>query len=60
MGVRRAVRRWMLLGVAVPLGAGLADRLGRRLEARGGPTVWSRGLRSGAAGLRRVRGGRRA
>ncbi|HLJ08892.1 MAG TPA: hypothetical protein VKX24_10150 [Acidimicrobiia bacterium] len=60
MGVRRVVRRWMLLGVAVPAAAALADRMGRRLEAQRGRDVWSRGLRGGAAGLRRLQPGRRA
>lgn len=44
MALRRAIRRWMLVGVAVPVVATVADRLGRRLEANHGRSLSSRGL----------------
>ena len=60
MGVRRAVGRWAVVAVGVPVTAKVADRLGQRIESRqGGPTRWSKGLRGGAARLRRLRSSRR-
>ncbi|MCA1844312.1 MAG: hypothetical protein LC792_14210 [Actinobacteria bacterium] len=55
MRLRRAVLRWVLAAIALPVAAEVADRLGRRLEATRGRSAMSRGLRSGAARLRRVR-----
>ena len=55
MWLRRALLRWVLVAVALPVAAEVADRLGRRLEASRGSSAVSRGLGSGAAGLRRVR-----
>jgi hypothetical protein len=59
--LRRALFRWVLTVVAVPVVAGLADLAGRRLEVARGPSRMSRGLRTGAARLRRFdrRRGRR-
>ncbi|HET9770818.1 MAG TPA: hypothetical protein VFS16_08010 [Acidimicrobiia bacterium] len=52
--LRRALLRWLLAAVAVPVAAEAADRLGRHLEASRGRTGLSRGLQGGAARLRRV------
>ena len=59
--LRRAVLRWVLTVVAVPVVAELADLAGRRLETTRGPSPVSRGLRKGATRLRRFdrRRGRR-
>lgn len=52
--LRRALLRWVLAAVALPVAAEAADRLGQRLEASRGRSGVSRGLRSGAAGMRRL------
>jgi hypothetical protein len=54
MRLRRAVLRWLVAVVALPVAAEAADRLGRRLEAGRGRSTTTRALRSGAAGLRRL------
>jgi len=56
---RRAALRWVLAAVALPVAAEAAERLGRRLEATRGRSGLSRGLRSGATGLRRLQTKRR-
>jgi hypothetical protein len=58
MGLRRRAGRWALIAVAVPLAAKVADKLGQSLEDKRGSNQWSRGLRTGAAQLRRLQGRR--
>jgi hypothetical protein len=58
MGVKKAVRRWALIGIGVPATAAVADKVGRRLEEKRGPDAWSKGLRGGAAKLRHFKAGR--
>jgi len=53
--LRRALLRWLLAAIAVPVAAEVADRVGRGLEARRGPTRLSRGLQGGAVRLRRLK-----
>ncbi|MGQ7296910.1 hypothetical protein [Quadrisphaera sp. KR29] len=53
------LRRWLLLSVAVPVGAAVARRVARGIEARRGPTSVTRGLtRAADAAQRRGRRGR--
>jgi len=59
MRLRRAILRWLVAVVALPVAAEVADRVGRRLEAGRGRTATTRALRSGAAGLRRAQAKRR-
>ena len=58
MGLRRRALRWALAALAVPVAAEVAERVGRRLEERGGPDGWSRRLRGGAVRLRRLQAAR--
>jgi hypothetical protein len=58
MRLRRALLRWVLAAVAVPVAAEVADRVAGRLEATRGGSPVSRGLRSGATRLRRIKGKR--
>jgi len=53
--LRRALLRWVLAAIAVPVAAEVADRLGRGLEARRGRSGLSEGLRRGAVRLRRLK-----
>ncbi|HLM05335.1 MAG TPA: hypothetical protein VK402_09140 [Blastococcus sp.] len=59
----RRLRMWLILTVVLPLTTGVARRLGRRLEARRGPSGLSRVLlKAGDLGDRArstLRGGRR-
>jgi hypothetical protein len=55
MRLRRALLRWVLAAVAVPVAAEVADRVAGRLEASRGRSRVSGGLRSGAARLRRLK-----
>ena len=57
--LKRALLRWALAAIAVPVAAEVADRLGRRLEESRGPNRVSRGLERGAVSLRRVQKTRR-
>ena len=57
--LRRALLRWVLAAIAVPVAAEVADRLGRGIETRRGRTRLSDGLRGGATRLRRQRAKRR-
>lgn len=57
--LRRALLRWLLAAIAVPVAAEVADRLGRGLETRRGRSRLSEGLQSGAVRLRRQRAKRR-
>ena len=59
----RRFRTWLILTVVVPLASGLLRRLGQTLEARNGPSRFSRALlKAGSLGDRaRTRGrGRRS
>lgn len=57
--LRRALLRWVLAAVAVPLAAEVAERVGRQLEERRGASKWSRGLKGGAARLRELQRSKR-
>lgn len=57
--VRRALLRWVLAAIAVPVAAEVAERVGRCLENRRGPSKWSRRLQRGAAKLRDLQRSRR-
>jgi hypothetical protein len=58
----RRLRTWLVLAVAVPLGAKVLRRAGEKLEERQGPSNVSKGLRSSGewlGGLGRGGGRRR-
>jgi hypothetical protein len=58
----RRLRTWLVLAVAVPLGAKVLRRAGEKLEERQGPTTVSKGLRNSGEflqGLGRRGNGRR-
>lgn len=55
----RRLRRYLVLTVGVPAAAWALDRVGERLEARGGETTASKLARAGSAALHRERGTRR-
>lgn len=52
-------RRWLLLSVAVPVGAAVARKVARSIEARRGPSVVTKGLTKAADAAQRSKRGRR-
>jgi hypothetical protein len=57
--LRRALLRWALAAIAVPVAAEVADRVGKSLEAKRGRSRLSTGLQEGAVRLRRLKTKRR-
>ncbi len=53
------IRRWVLMGLLLPLAGGVARRVADRLEAGSGPSRVSRGLRTVGSWTGRGRRGRR-
>jgi hypothetical protein len=54
-----SLRRWLLLSVAVPVGAAVARKVARSIEARRGPSVVTKGLTRAADAAQRTKKGRR-
>ncbi|MBC3762968.1 hypothetical protein ACUN7V_00055 [Quadrisphaera oryzae] len=52
-------RRWLLLSVAVPVGAAVARKAARSIEARRGPSVVTKGLTKAADAAQRSKKGRK-
>lgn len=50
-----SLRRWLLLSVAVPVGAAVARKVARSIEARRGPSVVTKGLNKAADTAQRSR-----
>ncbi|MEH3075412.1 MAG: hypothetical protein PGN11_01825 [Quadrisphaera sp.] len=51
--IASSIRRWVLLSVAVPVGAAVARKVARSIEARRGPSAVTKGLTKAADAAQR-------